>query len=331
MKATKKLIGASVALVAALAVSVGSTFAWFTTSNTAKVKQIEATVTTSDTDLLMAYVRIPTDGYDGLTWTHTVDASAASAGKELKALTSKTNTGATETALDLVDKDNQAPNTNDYIEFTIAIKSTKELKIVLTSDSAVSGTDSAEAKSTIDPKAWSGFNATDYGIEGSIAENTAFSTKTNAANAARVGFYTLAAEEFNTKTGVGVWCPNEAENSGKEATGDNTTTHGKGFWKGNLASDYAQRVGAATEAVEAKEYQPVVAVETRSLSYSTLAKGENGLIATLAEHDVDSESYYCAMVTIRLWIEGTDGDCLNSIFGDTIKLDLSFFGVENDA
>jgi hypothetical protein len=47
---------------------------------------------------------------------------------------------------------------------------------------------------------------------------------------------------------------------------------------------------------------------------------DNGFITTITAGD--DPTY----VTIRLWIEGKDGDCFNSIFGQVVNLTLNLHG-----
>ncbi|MDE7076426.1 MAG: hypothetical protein K2O62_03805 [Clostridia bacterium] len=54
MKATKKIVGAACALVAAVALSAGSTFAWFTSNGTVDAKGLEVAVSTNNAYLVIA-------------------------------------------------------------------------------------------------------------------------------------------------------------------------------------------------------------------------------------------------------------------------------------
>ena len=54
MKATKKIVGATAALVAAVALSAGSTFAWFATNDTVTAGGMSVSVTTSDSYLVIS-------------------------------------------------------------------------------------------------------------------------------------------------------------------------------------------------------------------------------------------------------------------------------------
>lgn len=54
MKATKKIVGAACALVAAVALSAGSTFAWFSSNGTVDAKGMEIQVSSSDAYLIIA-------------------------------------------------------------------------------------------------------------------------------------------------------------------------------------------------------------------------------------------------------------------------------------
>lgn len=53
MKATKKIVGAACALVAAVALSAGSTFAWFTSNGTVKANGLQIDVNTSNSFLII--------------------------------------------------------------------------------------------------------------------------------------------------------------------------------------------------------------------------------------------------------------------------------------
>lgn len=53
MKATKKIVGAACALVAAVALSAGSTFAWFATNNAVSATGLQMTVNTASSYLLI--------------------------------------------------------------------------------------------------------------------------------------------------------------------------------------------------------------------------------------------------------------------------------------
>lgn len=64
MKANKKVLGAAAALTMSLAMAAGSTFAWFTTGNTATVSQFELGVTSGNQALLISagnYASFKTD------------------------------------------------------------------------------------------------------------------------------------------------------------------------------------------------------------------------------------------------------------------------------
>lgn len=54
MKATKKIVGAACALVAAVALSAGSTFAWFSSNGTVDAKGLEVDVSTNNAYLIIA-------------------------------------------------------------------------------------------------------------------------------------------------------------------------------------------------------------------------------------------------------------------------------------
>lgn len=43
-----------------------------------------------------------------------------------------------------------------------------------------------------------------------------------------------------------------------------------------------------------------------------------------------NEDYVYSFINVKVWIEGTDGDCFDSILGDSITINLSFKGVPSD-
>ena len=125
--------------------------------------------------------------------------------------------------------------------------------------------------------------------------------ETTAANAVRVAFFQPTVTDdknFTTAmtlgSSLGVWNPNSD----------------KGFFNGNLASDYEKHLNSS-----AKEY-----TET---SYSA-TKEIGQTIVTLSE--VQDDGYAYAYLGVRIWLEGTDGDCFNYVLNDKIKIDLIFNG-----
>ena len=297
MKATKKLIGAVVALVAALAVSVGATFAWFTSQNTAKVNQFEVTVRDATGNLYIgtsaetvSAAPLDVSGETGVT------------GVKLKDLT----LDATGAKLQDNKVEPQAAGDKDYVHFTLYFEATTDVDVYLLKSSAINnGTNASHHAIPVDSSAQSA-------IGSSYGSTVSGTLDTNAANAARVKFGT-------GKTNI--WAPNEAEDE------TNSTSTGKGFWKNNLAADYEKYLSASSWSVtEEEEFTAASTVKTVAESSATDA-GEATKICDLSE----TAGVYKGSVEIWIWLEGTDGDCLNSIFNDVLQINFDFIGLSAGA
>lgn len=309
MKASKKLIGASAALIAALAVSVGSTYAWFTNQDNVTVSGIEASVTTGDSNLEVVQVEngSGTEGINGTTYTYLLTSVVLEPSIELKALTTPTANVTDKGGIGLIDSAKSPANTTnpkDYIEFFLRFRSNDQLTVKL--NEGVSVTTTTNNHQTTGIQAWDDSIIADtYGAavtKGSVIDAVA-------ANATRVAFLNGATTESH-----GVWEPNEALDE------DNTGSVGKGFWKGNLAKDYETHFNTAgSKDYTEREYTRIYPKGTEK----TLPAATNNDIVELED---GSDGYYYATVCIRIWIEGTDGDCFNNILSDNISISLGFIG-----
>lgn len=341
MKASKKLIGASVALVAALAVSVGTTYAWFTTNNTVTVDNIQAQVTTGDSNLEIALITKQT--YDA-TQTNKVTKDAeignfsygisfkgfGETGYEfsnilLDALTS-TNDGVSLTSKPTVDSNagtatpGSAATEGSYIELyfrlrTPAADATTEI---------ILGTNSAVTSKT-DPEdsilAWETIAANSYGTN-HAAVNKDSAITANAANVTRVAFLPATFEgkeddgpaNSTVKAGTtsnGVWIPNKGV--GYDAR------HATSGYK--LAEAYEiQKLGTSPDAkaVDAIKAKYADVTYTKEI---TAGSTTSGTVLTLSEKD---GNYYYNDLCVKIWLEGTDGECFNNIFNDLLTINLEF-------
>lgn len=339
MKASKKLIGASVALVAALAVSVGTTYAWFTTNEKVTVSNIEATVTTGDANLEVAlvtpvYTQTEITGWDLGSFTYNLNLKEEIAKKdyyknlfanmELTALTDKGVDGksATTNGVNLTDRNKAKATDGSYITFYLAFRSPAEeaIKLVLDTSSSVVSAGNEDAQNI---KAWDNFG-TKYSEE-SIGVGDDLAARAQNAMRLAVISYTDAkfSEEgaLSMKAGnsVGVWEPNA----------------NSGFSKGNLAHDYElNKLGAEEDYDDyddskSDKYQKAVADLAElytAPSYTAITAGTT-TVATLT--DIGVSGYYYSFVRINIWVEGTDGECFNNIFGDDIVISLSF-AIDNE-
>lgn len=309
MKASKKLIGASAALIAALAVSVGSTYAWFTTSNSVTVGQIEAQVTTGSSSLEVRQVNKEGGAVGAQGWTYNLSEIQIDT-ERLEALTAEDNGKTLKKLNSSGDGTESNTITTNYVEFYLQFRTLGEtpfkLQLGENGSSIEAGTDGE--KSPI--KYWAS-TTSDYGTSVTEGEPIAAS----AANATRAAF--IPVTEFGVSptlgTSKGVWCPNEDQPDGSESS-SGSTTNGKGYWKGNLAKDYATHMSYETS------------IYTNP-AYTALEKGGD-ITDQSAAGDSDLEGYQVLSICVRVWIEGTDGDCFNNIFDDKITISLTFQSAE---
>lgn len=294
MKATKRLIGAVVALVAALAVSVGATFAWFTTQNTASVKQFEVSVRDATGNL---YIGTSAENVSAAP----LDISGETGVKDVKLKDLTLDEGGTK----LQDK-SQEDATDGYVHFTLYFEATTDIDVYLTTESKI---EYNQDGSTATHHALSVNSAAQTAIGSNYGTAVSGTLETNAANAMRVKFGT-------GKTNI--WAPNEA------ADETNSTSSGKGFWKNNLAADYEKYIDESTGGTWSVTSQAFSAANTVKTAAKTASNANDETkICDLTEQS----GVYKGSVEVWIWIEGTDGDCLNSIFSDVLQIDLQFIGL----
>lgn len=310
-KSGKKLVVAIVVLVLAVALATTATFAWFTMNQNVTVGNIDMDVTSNSGGL---YVSL-SNGADAvysteLTSEQIKDVILTNAGftKEggawkadqklaLKDVTAKKESN----ALSIMDEEDVAVALSDasYAQFTIYFRATDEMEVSLdltgksgevpndVFNSKVESTGDAPAKPAY---AWDTIAANTYGTHAEIAKGAALVTR--AANAARVGFEPTV---NGAKTEPKIWNPNSD----------------KGFNKGNLASDYRNKLlGTTTNVIEATGD---ITGRTADVVLVKLAKAADA-------------AYYEGQITVTVWIEGTDGDCLTSILSDNLHVSLQFKG-----
>ncbi len=294
MKATKKLIGAVVALIAALAVSVGATFAWFTTQNTAKVESFDLTVQSETGNL---YIGTTKDTLGQIPVTVTPDGGITLKDLTLKEnkLQKRTSSAPGSTA------DAEASKSTDYYQFELWFQATTNMDVYLDTSSVMSCTPNAANDITVtDATAQAAMKLISYGAEiksGKLA--------TSADAAARVAFVEGQISSLEDLTGAKIWEP------GKD----------KGYKENNLAADYEKYLQDGTWPAEGAKSAPSTVVGT----ITGLGTGEEtAKLLTLSANEAKS-------IVVTIWLEGTDGDCLNSIFSDTISTVLNFVGQSTGA
>lgn len=364
MKATKKILGASVALVAAVAVSAGSTFAWFTSNQSISVGQVEANVVTLGGDLqigLVSYekdggatVYVPTTDYTAAVnkWGYSLgtqeDTSSplstlrtALSNTKLGAVTSTNgtaftynNTGSSTVSATANSNDSQG----SYIQFTVALRSTTAMKVYLAHGSSVTSSLPSTATATT-IAAWANIAKDTYGSHEAITIGSNITA--DAKNAARVSFGVGSTADASATAAAKIWAPYESFDVSYTSTGATPTTEdasatytrggisgvtaSAGYYKGNLSADYYyNNTGVSYNQVVYQESDLIAAcAENNSNENQTGGNvlADTSLLTTLTAGTI---SY----VTIRLWIEGSDGDCINSIFSQQVSLNLALYGVD---
>lgn len=341
MKATKKIVGAAVALVAAVALSAGTTFAWFTSNSAVSISTISATVVTKGGDLRIATASLKTED-DTTTATlgafsysltapsmsGTIDAVTTKDGLNFEEMSDVTVSG---TSVTVNTSKVAAPTTNDdgtisgkYYSVSFALLSSTNMNVYFncgttTDGTTTGGTTLTSDKPTSPPssatvKAWnSEITEANYGKAVSANDDIV----TYAKNAARVSFTSYVSNDGTTTASATLgaattkyWAPYDSSDA----------TSGEGFYKGNLAMDYLifSKTGSDPATKSSPYYLPENA-QTISILSSRDTVGNTAAFVQLAANTP-------TVVTLNLWIEGQDGDCFNNIFGDTIKLDIEFYG-----
>lgn len=329
MKKTRlKIITAAVSLIVALGLAIGTAFAWFTSNRTVTVDTIDAQVTTGSQGLFVAlkqydgtYTQFKTSLssaelqeaiFGGTSQTNLATVKLDNMTTENNGVTLKTKDGATVPAFDT--SSSTAEGKNGYVQFTLKFRTTVPQNIYLAGGKTGAVVDAGSSTitagvATLKPVlAWKTATADVYGA--AITQGQAINAR--AAHAARVSFISGA-------TGV-VWAPYDQADVSPVADGVHEQA---GFYKGNLAGDYYNNFignGSAPAVAKTAVVNSVVMLSEANMTANNA--GNATVLATTA--DTSGSGNYEAEVTVKLWIEGTDGDCLNSIFDDKINLLLSF-------
>jgi hypothetical protein len=346
---TKRLLVSLGFLAIALIVTTTTTFAWFSFNNTVKVTGISATVTAQDglyisttengvygrtvdfkdclvdgatsTQLVKnnVYELRDLSSADGTTYTK-ADGNAATTSKlstytlvgdagtyDAKA-TYYTLADGVYTKTTVADADDFGTKkatlytctTANYIEFAFWLKSSSSYDVYLAKESTVGSEHTAK---TPDIAAWGKFAAETYSTAtganaAEIAQGSSLKTLVKAENAARVSF------QFASETAT-IWNPHADV----------------GFNKGNLAGAYNDHINGTTTGADITEPtskdSAALAVDTSAATISVDGKDKLGSVST---------SNTAVKVTVRIWLEGKDGDCFNQILADTLNVNLSLYG-----
>lgn len=335
MKASKKLIGASVALVAALAVSVGTTFAWFTTNDTVTVEGISANVTTGDSNLEVAILDeagVALSGYAytlnlgekisdklaALKWNALTDKGAAQAATTTNGF-NLTTMGKKE-GVNAMDVNGSTIKEGNYLAFTLAFRTPSNddnkadgVELVLTSNSSVASKHANEIDGATDAQkakyaplvATDNTLETEYGFT-DFGANQPINVK--AQDAMRLAFHQLTGNKVEVADKAGssgyVWIPSE----GTGNSGDDVESEVY-----NLAKACEEMFTEETyDSLETKYADP---------GYETELELDESVVITLTD---SNDGYLSGYLRVIIWLEGTDSDCLNSIFNDLVEISLEF-------
>jgi len=352
-KRGSKFIITFVALIISLAVATGTTFAWFTTNRDVSVDYFEVNASTGSANLSVAANAAGEYSRSKVAFTRAVDLSRTPIRNDampdkteyldfvgdirLDALTLSDAGG----SLAFYDANNNVVTYNDYspesqgkvnddglgkdyhrfIQFTLHFKGDRAMGVFLSS-SSISDVETDLRKVTAAKEAPADF----YGDHDAIHVGDKIPAK--ASNAARVAFIPVdMSDEENPQiatslTDVKVWCPNEAKYGGGEISSDEQAQRSgtalKGYYKNNLARDYYNAITGANKTYAAKEYPHLINLEE---ALTAEISADNAKIVEL-----NASNDYTATFVVRVWLEGTDGDCFDTILRDKLSVALHFVG-----
>ena len=301
-KLMRKLSISILAVVFAVVAMGATTFAWFTITNTAKINQFEVEVT-AGSGFEIAVTNV---GGAPSAWKSTItkaEVEAAIGNVVLKDLTS--TDGATfypisEIGVDVNGTDDYRLGdavTDGYAEFDIHFRS----KAVGTVKLNVTETDITSTGKT---------KVADVAFDEAYTGGDSFTATSDvlayAMNAAR-----MAIIESNT---LKVILEKKAATGNVDGTLDNTRGFGKDHTKGALAYYIAKNQIDIT-GIDLSGLAEPITQEFGNKAYTTK-------IADIATEP--SNEWYTGKITVRIWLEGWDAECLNVIFSDTLQVKIQF-------
>lgn len=295
--AAKKLIASAIVLVVALSLAVTSTFAWFTMSNDPKVESLNVNVTTSNGLLISA------TGEEG-TYRAILPALDIIKAYYGEAYTNQTAfdhilTAVTSTngiAFTKIDGTTNAA-AGSYLSFDLYFLSdvaqTIKLQPSATNTKVISTPNEDEDYVNL-VKYWGAttLDADYYGTAQGEAWAPGTEIEADAMHAARVSFVNGASAK--------VWNPY-------------VTDAGYDDDENNLALDYYKYMNNITSITVPSTVTSIISEDIYDETLLTLTKGTG-------------DTVFKGTLTVNIWLEGFDGDCLDSIYGDIISVLLQFVG-----
>lgn len=312
-KAKKRLIFSVAALVIAIAVATGSTFAWFTINREVNVEQMDISVTAGSQGI---YIATKKEGpYKTALSLQDLKDAGYKADASLDAVTSPDGK-----VINDLDGNKLGTDTKKFIEMKFYFRATGETAPIIDLN-RTNNSEIDDRNTILQPhesglpqtvfNTWRDIDANEFGQANAYKIDAPIPVR--AAHAARVSFNAVADDKTTESTRI--WDPyyddpttfrgkpNEA-NGGKL---DNSV--------GNFALAYYNG--------------------TKPDGKANLVWPTNGIAPTEAKDDFFKDvlkltpvanvpNTYEGELTIRIWLEGWDGDCMTSILGDKIKADFVF-------
>lgn len=330
MKASKKLTIAVVALTAAASLTVGSTFAWFAYQSNVELGSVQFGVDSGDENLMVAVTSV---GGSATPSSFSYSPKAATIKSQInsgnpvvyKPLTVKddgSNTVSATNVIDLWEQDEQtAPGAGDFATFDLIFRytpvkgNTTMPSLILDYGSEVKAVDPTDGPYKPTNKVYAWTWSDQYG-DASFDQDEEIIAR--ACNAARVAF--VYQESGTTKHKI--WAPNEALAEGMQSE-DDTSDSPKGFYKGNLANDYERHLKGPEVA---QIVPPIYASRVYSGIAKQTAQKNNFDYSTIAQFPaITGDNTYSELrITVKVWLEGKDGDCLPTVMGDEFAFLLKF-------
>lgn len=312
-KAKKRLLFSVAALVIAIAVATGSTFAWFTINREVNVEQMDISVTAGSQGI---YIAAKKDGpYKTALSMDDLVVAGYNKDAKLDAVTSPDGK-----AIKDMDGNALTSDTGKFIEMKFYFRATGETAPIIdlnrTNNSQITGRNTVlqpHATNTAQTvyNAWRDINANEFGQASAYALDAPIPVR--AAHAARVSFDAVADDKTTSSTRI--WDP---------YYGDTTT------FCGLKNTDNADKFDNAVGNFALGYYNG-----TKPDGESNITWPTTGIASTEAKTDFFKDvlkltpvanvpNTYEGELTIRIWLEGWDGDCMTSILGDKITADFVF-------
>ena len=302
-KLMRKLSISILAVVFAVVAMGATTFAWFTITNTAKINQFEVQVTAgSGFEIAVTTVGgVPSAWKSTITKAEVEDAIGNVVLKDLTSADGATFYPISEIGVDVNGTDDYklgAAATDGYAEFDIHFRS----KAVGTVKLNMAETDiTSEGKTKVADVAF----AEAYTAGESFTETS--NVKAYAMNAARMAIIESSIPVILEKAGA---TANVAD------TLDNTVGFGTAHAKGALAY-YIAKNQIGTTSMDLSE------VGNGPNTVKFLDTAYNTAVASIGP-EKDANDWYTGKITVRIWLEGWDAECLNVIFSDTLQVKIQF-------